>query len=132
MTLMTCARKICSMIDEDPNSITEIYFFQRKIIRRDEYIKGVLMKSYFRTIIVPDINNAENILQYDIKKNAEDIINDLVDNHWFSQRDAANILRYSQSTVSRIKNKENGGKRNECTDTGVEDLGGIKEGRRRK
>ena len=129
MTLMTCARKICSMIDEDPNSITEIYFFQRKIIRRDEYIKGVLMKSYFRTVIVPDINNAENILQYDINKNTEEIINDLVDNHYFSQRDAANILRYSQSTVSRIKNKTKGVKENECTDTGVEDLGGIKEDR---
>lgn len=125
MTLMECAKRVCSMIDEDQNSIIEIYFFKRKIIHRDEYIKGFVMKSYFHTVIVPDINNVETILMYDIKKNTKDIINDLVDNQHFSQRDAANILRFSQSAVSRIKNKENGGKRNESRNNGIEDLGGT-------
>ena len=105
MTLMTAARKICNLIDLEQNTITEIYFVDRKVIHQKDYIRGLVMKSYDRIVIVPDMGNCEYILQYDINRTPEEIIRDLIDNQYFSQRDAAILLRYSQSNVSRMKNK---------------------------
>lgn len=103
---MTCARKICNMLDIDQNGISEIYFFDRKVIHREALLRGIVLRSEYLMIIVPDIQNCEYILQYDLqKKTEEDIIKDLLGVHNLSQHDVAIILRHSQGTVSRIKNK---------------------------
>jgi hypothetical protein len=106
-TLMTCARRICSIIDIDPNSINEIYFVDRKAIHQDYKIRGIVLKSDEFIIIVPNIDNCEYVLMYNTHKySMEDIVNDLVHIHEFAQRDVAIFLRYSQAMISRYINKE--------------------------
>lgn len=107
MTLMECARKVCYLLGIDGNDINEIYFVERKVIKKENRIKGVVIRTSFLIIIVPDLNNMEYILQYDSDQTEDDIIHDLVDVHQFAQRDVARILRYCQGTISRkIKNKK--------------------------
>ena len=106
-TLMTCARRICSIIDIDPNSINEIYFVDRKAIHQDYKIRGIVLKSDEFIIITPNIDNCEYVLMYNTHKySVEDIVNDLVHIHEFAQRDVAIFLRYSQAMISRYINKE--------------------------
>ena len=106
-TLMTCARRICSIIDIDPNSINEIYFVDRKAIHQDYKIRGIVLKSDEFIIITPNIDNCEYVLMYNTHKySMEDIVNDLVHIHEFAQRDVAIFLRYSQAMISRYINKE--------------------------
>lgn len=127
MTLMECARKVCYLMGTDSNEINEIYFIHRKIIRKENTIKGLVMRTDKTVMIVPDLNNMEYILQYDIEETTEEIIHDLVEVHQFSQRDVARIFRYSNAAVSRIINKNNKGeKENESRSINIDDQGGIK------
>jgi hypothetical protein len=106
-TLMTCARRICSIIGVDPNSINEIYFVDRKAIHQDYKIRGIVLKSDEFIIITPNIDNCEYVLMYNTHKySMEDIVDDLVHIHEFAQRDVAIFLRYSQAMISRYINKE--------------------------
>jgi len=115
MTLMECASKVCYLLGIDGNDINEIYFVERKVIKKENRIKGVVIRTTFLIIIVPDLNNMEYILQYDSEQTEDDIIHDLVDVHQFAQRDVARILRYCQGTISRkihkkeVKEDEKGG-----------------------
>jgi hypothetical protein len=108
-TLMTCARRICSIVNIDPNEICEIYFVDRKAIHQDYYIRGIVLKTKEFIIITPSIDNCEYVLMYNILKySIEDIVDDLVHIHEFAQRDVAIFLRYSQAMISRYINKREG------------------------
>lgn len=114
LTLMVAAKKVCSIVGVNPSLITEAYFVDRKGIHQDYYIRGIVVKSYDTTIIVPDINNAEYVLSYNTTNmTTEEIISDLMVNQEFSQRDIAIFLRYSQASISRHINKEKGVIKNE-------------------
>ena len=135
-TLMTCARRICSIIGVDPNSINEIYFVDRKAIHQDYKIRGIVLKSDEFIIIVPNIDNCEYVLMYNTHKySMEDIVDDLVHIHEFAQRDVAIFLRYSQAMISRYINKREGLRdpnekefiSNEKDRDGGEDQGGHEE-----
>ena len=90
-------------------------------------IQGLVMRTDKTVMIVPDLNNMEYILQYDIEETTEGIIHDLVEVHQFAQRDVARIFRYSNAAVSRIINKNNKGeKENESRIINIDDQGGIK------
>ena len=106
MTLMECAKRACYLLGLDGNDINEIYFVERKLIRKENKIKGLVIITTFSIVIIPDLNNMEYILQYDSNQSDEDIAHDLVDVHQFSQRDVARILRYSQGAISRKINKK--------------------------
>ena len=115
MTLMECARKLCCLLGINGNEINEIYFVERKVIKKENRIKGLVARTDSLIVIIPDLNNMEYILQYDSNYSDEDIIHDLVDVHQFAQRDVARILRYCQGTISRkihkkeVKEDEKGG-----------------------
>lgn len=96
MTLIEAVRKICNMINVDPNLVSEVYFFDM------EYTKGIFIKSDIYTVIVPDINNCERIFQYEKEYDKSRIALELT-TQGFSQRDVGRILRCSQGTVSRMK-----------------------------
>ena len=133
-TLMTCGRRICSIIGIDPNEVNELYFVDRKAIRQDYKIRGIVLKTPIFIIITPNIDNCEYVLMYNTQKySMEDIVNDLVHIHEFAQRDVAIFLRYSQAMVSRYINKKEGLKdpkkkefiSHEEERNGGEDQGGI-------
>ena len=115
MTLMECARKLCYLLGIDGNEINEIYFVERKVIKKENRIKGLVARTDSLIIIIPDLNNMEYILQYDTNQTEDDVIHDLVYVHQFAQRDVARILRYCQGTISRkihkkeVKEDEKGG-----------------------
>lgn len=108
-TLMTCGRRICSIIGIDPNEVNELYFVDRKAIRQDYKIRGIVLRTPIFIIITPNIDNCEYVLMYNTQKySMEDIVDDLVHIHEFAQRDVAIFLRYSQAMVSRYINKKEG------------------------
>ena len=108
MTLMECARKLCYLLGIDGNEINEIYFVERKVIKKENRIKGLVARTDSLIVIIPDLNNMEYILQYDSNQTEDEVIHDLVDVHQFAQRDVARILRYCQGTISRKIHKKDG------------------------
>lgn len=101
MTLMEIGNKVCSMLGIDPEEIIEMAYVQRKLFNSNNLkVKGCVLLTETKYIIVPDLRDAERIYQYDKRKKA-DIIKDLMF-RGMPQAEIAILLRCSQSTVSRI------------------------------
>lgn len=100
MTLMTAGRKICSMIDMDPNEVMDLSFTEHDWHGR--HFVGILLKSRTDTVVVPDIRNAEKLFIFSTTS-INEIIPHLLE-HGYAQKRVADMLKVSQSTISRILN----------------------------
>ena len=101
MTLMKIGNKVCSMLGINPEDIIEMAYVERKLFNSDNLkVKGCVLLTETKYIIVPDLRDAERIYQYEKQKKA-DIIKDLMF-RGMPQSEIAVLLRCCQSTVSRI------------------------------
>ena len=99
MTLMSAGRKICRLLDIDPDSVTELFFTEHMTYGKVKR-QGVLLKTKVGCVIVPDIENAEKMFIFSTTK-TRDIAYSLYQ-HAYTQSQIAGMMKISQPTICRI------------------------------
>lgn len=104
MTLMTAGKKICSLLRISPDSIIELKFVDRRSHAWTyEFIRGLIVKTKTKFVIVRDIRNLESMFIYDTI-DLPFIVKDMSE-HGITQAEIGDILEMSQGKVSRIYRK---------------------------
>lgn len=102
MNIFTYGRKICKLIGINEENVTDVSLTSFHKYGTD--YTGINIKTKNSFIIVPDINNAENVLIYSTF-NTDTLVRELYALN-YSQRQISGILKICQPTVSKILGKE--------------------------